>query len=123
MAEVVTVTPGAGGEDAARWADLLRAMYARWDGPVDQEPGVHRLVRISPFDPEGRRHTCFALVEVDGLAADAGDDGWGAQVRSYTIHPSQRVKDHRTGVETPDALWVLAGNLNPFYPKGDKSHD
>src|SRR4051812_4330278 len=42
-------------------------------GLFSAEKGVHRLVRISPFDQAGRRHTAFAGVEVAPLVEDAVD--------------------------------------------------
>jgi peptide chain release factor 2 len=161
--------------------------------------GVHRLVRISPFDAQKRRHTAFAQVDVaplvdddvevdldeedlrvdtyrasgaggqhvnktdsavrvthvptglvaqsqnersqtqnkatamkilrarlleqeerkkaEELAAERGEQKaaeWGSQIRSYTLHPSTRVKDHRTGHEVGDAQRVLDGDLDGF---------
>ena len=163
------------------------------------ERGVHRLVRISPFDAQGRRHTAFAQLDVaplvegevevdvdegdlridtyrasgaggqhvnktdsavrithvpsgivvqcqnersqaqnkatamqflkarllaegerrraEELASERGEQKpaeWGSQIRSYTLHPSTRVKDHRTGHEVGDANRVLDGDLDGF---------
>lgn len=96
-AAVVTIRAGAGGVDAADFAEMLMRMYLRWAerhgyptkvmdtsyaeeaglksatfeidvpyayGNLSVEAGTHRLVRISPFDNQGRRQTSFAAVEV-----------------------------------------------------------
>ena len=94
---LVTIRSGAGGVDAADFAEMLMRMYIRWAernkypvevfdtsyaeeaglksatfaihapyayGILSVEAGTHRLVRISPFDNQGRRQTSFAAVEV-----------------------------------------------------------
>lgn len=94
---LVTIRSGAGGVDAADFAEMLQRMYIRWAerhdygvdvydtsyaeeaglksttfairapyayGTLSVEAGTHRLVRISPFDNQGRRQTSFAAVEV-----------------------------------------------------------
>nr|WP_206024108.1 peptide chain release factor 2 [Rhodococcus sp. 14C212] len=94
---LVNIRAGAGGVDAADWAEMLMRMYIRWAdkhgypvevydtsyaeeagiksatfaikapytyGTLSVEMGTHRLVRISPFDNQGRRQTSFAEVEV-----------------------------------------------------------
>jgi len=168
-------------------------------GYLRSEVGIHRLVRISPFDSQSRRHTSFAsftmvpdigdeieveiddkdlridtyraggaggqhvnrtdsavrithlpsgLVvqcqnersqhknkaqamkvlkarlyeraaaekreEVDRLAGEKKEIGFGSQIRSYTLHPTQRVKDHRTGCDSGNAQAVLDGDLDQF---------
>lgn len=40
--------------------------------------------------------------------------GWGAQIRSYVLHPYNLVKDHRTSYETGNTTGVLDGDLDPF---------
>jgi len=67
--EILSVTPGeeAGIKSASVLVDGENAY-----GLLRSERGVHRLVRISPFDASHSRHTSFALVEVVP-EAEAGD--------------------------------------------------
>ncbi len=51
---------------------LVRGMYAY--GYLKSEKGVHRLVRISPFDSNSRRHTSFASVSVSPLFENSDID-------------------------------------------------
>ncbi len=168
-------------------------------GYLKAEDGVHRLVRISPFDSQARRHTAFASVtvapEIDDtievdldendvrvdtyrasgaggqhvnktdsavrmthiptgivvqcqnersqhknrsaalkilrarlyererqkreaeLAAARGEQkqiDFGSQIRSYTLHPQQRIKDHRTDLEIGNVAAVLDGDIDRF---------
>ena len=51
------------------------------------------------------------------LAKERGevkDVAWGSQIRSYFLHPDQRVKDHRTGHESGDTERVLNGDIDDF---------
>ena len=232
---VVTIRSGAGGVDAADFAQMLLRMYLRYcerngfkakvmdtsyaeeagiksatfqvDAPyaygrLSVEGGTHRLVRISPFDNQGRRQTRFAAVEVVPLveATDhidipdtdirvdtycssgpggqgvnttysavrithlptgivvtmqdersqiqnraaamavlqsrllvlrheeeakkkkelAGDikASWGAQMRSYVLHPYQMVKDLRPGCEPSQTQAVFDGDIDAFIEAG-----
>jgi len=168
-------------------------------GYLKAERGIHRLVRISPFDSGARRHTSFVSVFVYPLLEDdidieiksedigletfksSGPGGqhvnksntavrlihkptnivvtsqsersqmqnrmiaerilksklyqmrmeeldkerqemekskkdieWGHQIRSYILHPYQKVKDHRTDTEIGDAKKVLDGYIDVF---------
>jgi peptide chain release factor 2 len=103
---LVTIRSGAGGVDAADFAEMLLRMYLRWAerhgystdvydtsyaeeagiksatfavkqpyayGTLSVEAGTHRLVRISPFDNQGRRQTSFAAVEVVPVVEQTDD--------------------------------------------------
>jgi peptide chain release factor 2 len=187
------------GEEAGLKSSTFIARGENAYGLFAAERGVHRLVRLSPFDAAHRRHTSFAEVDVgplvddevevaldeedlridtyrasgaggqhvnktdsavrithiptgivvqcqnersqaqnkatamrllrarlleleerkraEEMAAERGeqkDVAWGSQIRSYVLHPSQRVKDHRTGHEVGDAQRVLDGDLDGF---------
>lgn len=187
------------GEEAGIKGATLRIAGPHAYGHLRTESGIHRLIRISPFDQQGRRHTAFASVraypdiaeeiEIDidpkdlrvdtyrssgaggqhvnvtdsairithiptnivvtcqnersqhanrdvamrvlkarlyemelekqrqAIEAAAGERRsveFGHQLRSYFMHPTQRVKDHRTGLEIGDLHRVLDGDLDPF---------
>jgi len=50
--------------------------------------------------------------EVERVAGEKKKIDFGMQIRSYTLHPSQRVKDHRTDFEVHNAAAVLDGDLD-----------
>jgi peptide chain release factor 2 len=187
------------GEEAGLKSATFVARGENAYGLFAAERGVHRLVRISPFDSSSRRHTSFAQVDVaplvdedveveiddaeirvdtyrasgaggqhvnktdsavrithiptgvvvqcqnersqiqnkavamqflrsklieleerkraEELAKERGevkDVAWGSQIRSYFLHPDQRVKDHRTGHESGDTEGVLNGDIDEF---------
>ncbi len=68
--ELVEVSEG---EEAGIKSATFVARGENAYGLFSAEKGVHRLVRISPFDAAARRHTSFALVEVSPLVDDAVD--------------------------------------------------
>ncbi len=83
-AEILDYQPG---EEAG-----IKSVTVAVNGPyaygyLKAEKGVHRLVRISPFDASKRRHTSFALVEVLPQVEEDVD---------VTIHPNElRVETFR----------------------------
>src|SRR5262245_1066409 len=192
-AEVVDVLPG---EEAGIKSATIEVSGEYAYGYLRGEPGVHRLVRISPFDASKRRQTSFASVsvtpEVDDVEVVVKDEelrvdvyrssgpggqgvntadsavrithlptgivvacqnersqlrnrdtalrilkarlyelaerkqreelaeltgqkkeiAFGSQIRSYTFHPYQLVKDHRTGLEIGNVEGVMDGDLD-----------
>ncbi|HET9260357.1 MAG TPA: peptide chain release factor 2 [Acidimicrobiia bacterium] len=67
----VTVEEVTAGEEAGIKSVTMTVKGDRAYGTLESERGVHRLVRISPFDANSRRHTSFAGVDV---VPDLGDD-------------------------------------------------
>ena len=96
MSAVLKINAGAGGTEAQDWAQMLMRMYQRWAvsnyqdgdeagiktvtmeiegdtayGYLKSENGVHRLVRVSPYNAQGKRMTSFASVFVTPLVDDS----------------------------------------------------
>ena len=69
-AEVLDVSPG---EEAGIKSAVIGVDGENAFGYLKSEHGVHRLVRLSPFDADHARHTSFALVEVIPEAEDDVD--------------------------------------------------
>ena len=100
MDAVLKINSGAGGTESQDWASMLMRMYQRWAeahkykvtsdeagiktvtmeiegdqayGFLKGESGVHRLVRVSPYNAQGKRMTSFASVFVTPLVDDSID--------------------------------------------------
>jgi peptide chain release factor 2 len=59
-----------GGDEAGIKSAIIEIKHDFGYGYLKSESGVHRLVRISPFDAQSRRHTSFASVFVFPLIED-----------------------------------------------------
>jgi peptide chain release factor 2 len=68
--ELIEVSPG---EEAGLKSATFTVEGENAYGTLKAERGVHRLVRLSPFDQAHRRHTSFAQVIVSPLVADDVD--------------------------------------------------
>jgi peptide chain release factor 2 len=194
-AEVVDLLPG---EEAGIKSVTIEVTGEYAYGYLRGEIGVHRLIRISPFDSSSRRQTSFASVsavpEVDDVEVNIREDdlrvdvfrssgpggqgvntadsavrithlptnivvscqnersqlrnrdtamrilkarlfeiaekkqkdelsqltgtkkeiAFGSQIRTYTFHPEQRIKDHRTGTEIGNVEAVMDGEIEAF---------
>jgi peptide chain release factor 2 len=81
--ELLEVSPG---EEAGIKSATFRAEGENAYGLYGAEKGVHRLVRLSPFDSANRRQTSFAGVEVAPVVEDAAEvviDADDLQVDTY----------------------------------------
>jgi peptide chain release factor 2 len=69
----VDLLEASAGEEAGIKSATFRAAGENAYGLYSAEKGVHRLVRLSPFDSANRRQTSFAGVEVAPVVEDAGE--------------------------------------------------
>jgi peptide chain release factor 2 len=51
------------------------------------------------------------LAELTGAKKEIA---FGSQIRSYTFHPQQRIKDHRTNLEIGNVESVMDGDIDEF---------
>ena len=83
-------------------------------GYLRAERGVHRLVRISPFDSQKRRHTTFALVEALPEVEDDTEVGEISEeeLRIETFRSQGAGGQHVN--KTDSAVRVMSGSLFPM---------
>lgn len=96
--EVLDITPG---EEAGISSATLRISGLNAFGYAKAERGVHRLVRISPFDSNARRHTSFSSVDVIAeLEDDAVIEIDPADIRTDVYRSSGKGGQHVNKTES-----------------------
>ena len=98
--DVLDVSPG---EEGGVKSAVLQVAGAYAYGYLRAERGVHRLVRLSPFDADHARHTSFALVEVlpeaeEGIDLNINPDDIKIDVFRAGGHGGQSVQKNATAV-------------------------
>ena len=99
-AEIIDQTDG---EEAGLKSVTLEIKGRNAYGYLQSERGVHRLVRLSPFDNQHRRHTSFALVEAipdiaNEIEIDISPDDVKLDVFKASGHGGQNVQKNSTAV-------------------------
>jgi peptide chain release factor 2 len=98
--EVLSSTPG---EEAGIKSATLQIAGRHVYGYLRSERGVHRLVRLSPFDSAHARHTSFALVEAmpvieDSVEIDIKPEDLRVDVFNASGHGGQNVQKNATAI-------------------------
>jgi len=91
------------GEEAGIKSAVLQVTGDFAYGFLKAEKGVHRLVRISPFDNDHARHTSFALAEIlpkveEGIDVEVNQDDLRVDVFRAGGHGGQNVQKNSTAV-------------------------
>lgn len=98
--EILDSTPG----EEAGIKSVTAVVQGAWAyGYLKTERGVHRLVRLSPFDAAHRRHTSFALVEVmpdieDDIEVNINPDDLRIDVYKSSGAGGQHVQKNATAI-------------------------
>lgn len=100
-------------ESAVRLTHLPTGVVAACQAERSQHKNkatAMKMLRAKLFELERRKQA----EKLEELTGEKREIGFGSQIRSYTLHPQQRAKDHRTDLEIGNVDAVLDGDLDPF---------